>query len=520
MFQLSQERPLCHQLQGTESRQPKQRPHWIRRQHGCPCRRVQFGKREILVKDSLATRAKKGVISVQTLIYDGHVIARDFSLPKVPLRIHFDIGAEVNVIDQSFALANNLESIEAPLPSPQWMDGNTTFCYTAYLVDYELQDSWGYTKQCQHVFYAIAKHDNPPMVLSIPAMTDKRIKVDVAKRTWRFGVVAKAFEVLLPQEFAETLTKESFVYALLVLGVDVNKGQSVHALKTDTSHANADVAPRLPDKLKEYEDVFSTEEAGRLPSHEGRDHAIETTAEPPFGPLYNLLNVELAELRRYLDDALAKGWIQHSTSPAGAPILFVPKKDGGLCLCVDYRGLNKVTVKNRHPLPLISETLDRLTGAKVFTKLDLKDAYHRIRIRKGDEWKTAFRTRYGHFEYLVMPFGLTNAPATFQAYINKSLTGLMDKFCVVYLDDILIYSDSQEEHLDHVKQVLERLQQFGLYASLKKYDFFTTEVEFLGFMVSTNEVAMDHLWVAAIQEWPKPKSYHEVQVFLEFVNFY
>ena len=454
-----------------------------------------------------------------TLIYDGHVITDKVGLTKVPLWIHFDTGAEVNVIDQSFALANDLEPTEAPLPSPQWMDGNTGFCYTAYLVSYKLQDSWGHTKQCRHVFYAISKHDNLPMVLGMPAMTDKRIKVDVAEHTWRFRVVAKAFEVLPPQEFADTIAEESLVYALLVLDVDI-KGQRFYALRTDASRTEADVVPKLPDKLKEYEDVFSTEEAGRLPSHKGRNHAIETTTEPPFGPLYNLSNIELAELRRYLNDALAKGWIQHFTSPAGAPILFVLKKDRGLCLCVDYRGLNKVTVKNRHPLPLISETLDRLTGAKVFTKLDLKDAYHRIRIQKGDEWKTEFRTRYGHFEYLVMPFRLTNALAKFQAYINKSLTGLMDKFCVVYLDDILIYSDSQPEHLDHVKQVLERLQRFGLYASLKKCDFFTTEVEFLGFMVFINGVAMDQRRVAAIQEWPRPNSYHEVQVFLGFVNFY
>ena len=455
-----------------------------------------------------------------TLIYDGHVITDKVGLTKVPLRIHFDTGAEVNVIDQSFALANDLEPTEAPLPSPQWMDGNTGFCYTAYLVSYELQDSWGYTKQCRHVFYAISKHNNPPMVLGMPVMTDERIKVDVAERTWRFEVVAEAFEVLLPQEFADTIAEESLVYAFLISDVDVNKGPRVHALNPNASRAEAVTVSKLPDKLKEYKDVFSTEEAGCLPSYEGRDHAIETTAEPPFGPLYNLLNIELVELRHYLDDALAKGWIQHSTSPTRAPILFVPKKDGGLCLCVDYRGLNKVTVKNRHPLPLISKTLDRLTGAKVFTKLDLKGAYHRIQIRKGDEWKTAFRTRYGHFKYLVMPFGLTNAPATFQAYINKSLTGLMDKFCVVYLDDILIYSDSQLEHLDHVKQMLERLQQFGLYASLKKCDFFTTEVEFLGFMVSTNGVAMDQRRVAAIQEWPRPNSYHDFQVFLGFVNFY
>ena len=123
-------------------------------------------------------------------------------------------------------------------------------------------------------------------------------------------------------------------------------------------------------------------------------------------------------MRDYIKDSLKKGWIRRSISPAGAPILFVAKKGGGLRLCVDYRGLNAITVKNRHALPLIDETLDRLVGAVVYTKLDMKDAYHRIRIKAGDEWKTAFRTRYGHFEYLVMPFGLANAPATFQGYIS------------------------------------------------------------------------------------------------------
>ena len=248
---------------------------------------------------------------MRTLIYDGHVITKNVGLPRVSLGIHFDIGAEVNVIDQSFALANDLEPIEALLPSPQWLDGNTIYCYTAFLVSYELQDSWGYTKECRHVFYAISKHDNPPIVLGMPAMTDKQIKIDVAERTWRFGVVVKAFEVLPPQEFADTIAKESLVYALLVSDVDVNKGQRVYALKTDASRTEPDIntAPKLPDKLKEYENVFSTEEASRLLSHKGRNHAIKTTAEPLFGSLYNLLNIELAELRRYLDNALAKGWI-------------------------------------------------------------------------------------------------------------------------------------------------------------------------------------------------------------------
>ena len=168
-------------------------------------------------------------------------------------------------------------------------------------------------------------------------------------------------------------------------------------------------------ELLEFADIFLNEKAGTLPILKEGDHAIkiEEGKEPLYGPLYNLSQIELAELRRYLEDTLIKGWIYRLISLAGAPILFILKKDGGLRLYVDYRGLNTVTVKNRYLLPLITETLDRLCGSKKFTKLDLKDAYHRIRIKEGDEWKIAFRTRYGHFEYLVMPFGLANAPATF-----------------------------------------------------------------------------------------------------------
>lgn len=167
---------------------------------------------------------------------------------------------------------------------------------------------------------------------------------------------------------------------------------------------------------------------------------------------------------------------------------------------MDYRGLNTVTVKNRHLLPLITEILNRLYGVKVFSKLDLKDAYHKIRIKAGDEWKTAFRTRYGHFEYLVMPFGLANAPATFQAYINRALAGLVDVTCVVYLDNILIYSAEPAQHWQHVKQVLERLRQFSLFANLKKCQFFTKRVEFLGFIITTDGVAIDQERVVTIRE--------------------
>jgi transposase InsO family protein len=237
---------------------------------------------------------------------------------------------------------------------------------------------------------------------------------------------------------------------------------------------------------------------------------------------YNMSPAELKALDNYLNDALAKGWIRESQSPAGAPILFVPRKSGELRLCVDYRGLNAITIKNRYPLPLASELLDRLGGSTVFSKIDLRNAYHRIRIREGDEWKTAFRTRYGHFEYQVVPFGLTNAPATFQAYINRALRGLVDDFCIVYLDDILIFSKTEEEHYQHLELVIERLRRAELYANPKKCEFFKPEVEYLGFLVNKNGLRMDPSRVRTISDWRNhpPKTFRDIQVFIGFCNFY
>jgi hypothetical protein len=217
---------------------------------------------------------------------------------------------------------------------------------------------------------------------------------------------------------------------------------------------------QLPKEYIEYTDVFSEEGAAKLPESTRVEHAIiiEEEKNISYGPIYALSANELRVLREYIKSSLAKGWIQKSKSPADAPILFAQKKDGTLRLYIDYRGLNKVTIKNRYPLPLINETLNRLSGARFFTKLDLRDTYYRIRIRRGDEWKTAFRTRYGHFEYLIMPFGLTNTPATFQSYINKILKGLLDDICVAYIDNIMIYSTTREEHTKHVRMILDRLR--------------------------------------------------------------
>ena len=278
----------------------------------------------------------------------------------------------------------------------------------------------------------------------------------------------------------------------------------------------------LPKEYSQFKDLFSKSKGNTLPPHRDIDHAIETTSDfkPFFGPIYSLSEVELKALKDYIDENLANEFIRPSKSPSGAPILFAKKKDGSLRLCVDYRALNKVTVKNRYPLPLMSELFDRIKSAKIFTKIDLRGAYNLIRIRKGDEWKTAFRTRYGHFEYQVLPFGLTNAPATFQAYINNALREFLDKFCLAYLDDILIYSESKEEHVKHVTQILQTLREHGLYAKLEKCNFHVYSVDFLGFIISTQGTHMEKARVDSIKDWPTPKSVKDVQTFLGFANFY
>ncbi|KAJ1596580.1 hypothetical protein NDA14_000915 [Ustilago hordei] len=201
-------------------------------------------------------------------------------------------------------------------------------------------------------------------------------------------------------------------------------------------------------------------------------------------------------------------------------VLFVPKKDGGLRLCVDYRGLNEITVKNRAPLPLIEEQLFLLRKARIYTKLDLRAAYNLIQIAKGDEWKTAFGTQLGLYEYLVMPFGLANAPAHFQSFINDIFQDIIGIYVVVYLDDFLIFSDTEEAHVKHVTEVLTHLRSNRLFAKLSKCEFHTKTVEFLGYIIKPTGIEMDPEKVRTVKEWPMPESIHDIQRFLGFANFY
>ena len=248
---------------------------------------------------------------------------------------------------------------------------------------------------------------------------------------------------------------------------------------------------------------------------------LEKNKQPFFGPIYSLGPIELETLKIYIETNLANGFIWLSKSSAGAPILFDRKPDRNLRLYVDYWGLNNITIKNQYPLPLISESLDRLGRAKRFTQLDLTNAYHRIRICEGDKWKTACRTQYGHFEYQVMPFGLSNAPATFQGYVNKILAEKLDIFIIVYLDDILIYTkDPGQPYVEAVRWVLDQLRKYSLFANLKKCRFHQDEVRFLGYVVSSKGISMEAEQIEVVRKWPEPKSVQDIQVFLGFANFY
>jgi hypothetical protein len=229
---------------------------------------------------------------------------------------------------------------------------------------------------------------------------------------------------------------------------------------------------------------------------------------------------ELAELKSQLQEFLDKGFICPSSSPWGCPGLFVKKKDGNLRLCVDYRPLNVVTIKNKYPLPRIDVLFDHLVGAKVFSKIDLRSGYHQIKIRPCDIPKTAFSTRYGLYEYLVMSFGLTNAPAYFMYLMNSIFMTELDKFVVVFIDDILIYSKNKTQHVKHLRIVLQRLRDHKLDAKFSKFEFWLDSVKFLGHTISSEGITVDPSKIQEVMDWKPPKSVHQIRSFLGLAGYY
>jgi Reverse transcriptase (RNA-dependent DNA polymerase) len=266
---------------------------------------------------------------------------------------------------------------------------------------------------------------------------------------------------------------------------------------------------------KEYQDLrkaFSKIESDTLAPHRPYDHRIELEAENTLGysPLRQHSLEELLAAKKYIEENLHKGFIEPSQAPFASPILFVRKGDGSLRFCIDYRKLNALTRKDRYPLPLIDETLARLRKAKIFTKLDIRQAFHKMRIHPDLEELTTFRTRYGAYKYKVLPFGLTNGPATFQRYMNDIFFDCLDDFITAYLDDILIYSKDELEHTVHVRRVIQRLQEAELQINIKKYEFSTKRIKYLGFIVSTEGIEVDPEKIEVVVAWQIPTIVKEV----------
>ncbi|GJY13730.1 putative reverse transcriptase domain-containing protein [Tanacetum coccineum] len=269
--------------------------------------------------------------------------------------------------------------------------------------------------------------------------------------------------------------------------------------------------------VRDFPEVFPEDFPGLPPS---RQVEFQIDLVPGVAPVarapYRLAPSELQELSTQLQELSDKGFIRPSSSPWGAPVLFVKKKD----MCIDYRELNKLTVKNRYPLPRIDDLFDQLQGSRVYSKIDLRSGYHQLRVREEDIPKTAFRTRYGHYEFQVMPFGLTNAPAVFMDLMNRVCKPYLDKFVIVFIDDILIYSKSKEEHAKHLKLILELLKKEELYAKFSKCEFWLSKVQFIGHVIDSEGIHVDPAKIESIKDCASPKTPTEIRQFLGLAGYY
>jgi len=284
--------------------------------------------------------------------------------------------------------------------------------------------------------------------------------------------------------------------------------------------SNEEVKLKNIEVVKDYLDVFS--ELPGLPPDREMKFCIELV--PGVTPIhkapYRMAPAELKELKEQLQDLLHKGFIRPNVSPWGAPVLFVKKKDGTMWMCIDYRQLNRVTMKNKYLLSRINNLFDQSKGASVFSKIDLRLRYYQLKVRSEDVQKIVIRTRYGHYEFLVMPFDLANAPSIFMDLMNRLFREFLDRFVVVFIDDILIYSANHQDHASHLRSVLEILREKKFYAKLKKCEFWLENVSFLGHVVSKDGTSADPSKIEAVLKWEQPTNVREIRSFLGLASYY
>jgi hypothetical protein len=283
-----------------------------------------------------------------------------------------------------------------------------------------------------------------------------------------------------------------------------------------------EIRQQLPKIYQEYTDIFSKQESNKLPDHKSYNHHIKLTGdqELSYSPLYRITLKELEATQEYILENLNKDFIIPSNTPFASPILIASKPDGELRFYMDYQKLNALTKKDRYPLPLIEEVFKRLSKAKIFTKLDIQQGFHRIRMSSESENLTTFRCRYRTYKYKVMPFKLTNGPATFQRLVNDIFIDCLDKFLIAFVNNLLIYSKNELEHQAHVKFVLERLREAGLQATIHKCEFHVKTTQYLGFIITPEGIKVDPAKIDTILKWMTPRTVRGVQSFLGFCNFY
>jgi len=368
------------------------------------------------------------------------------------------------------------------------------------------------------------KHHAFDVVLGMPWLSRVNPRIDWTHRILTIPAAkeqaASTLRLINAKELKRSVQK-SAVDCLFVLR-EVQPATDLAEASEASAAESEKVASETRAVLTEYADCFPPDLPKRLPPSRDVDHRIELLpgSAPPSLATYRMSPTELDELKRQIDDLESKHVLRPSKSPFGAPVLLTKKKDGTWRFCVDYRALNAITVKNKYPLPRVDELFDRLHGARYFSKLDLRSGYWQIRVRAEDVHKTAFRSRYGSYEWLVLPMGLTNAPATFMHLMNQIFREHLDRFVIVFLDDVLVYSRNLAEHRRHVRIVLDILRKHQLYAKESKCEFFRDHVDFLGHRVDRAGMHMMNDKVRAIRDWPTPTSIEEVRSFLGMVGYY
>lgn len=331
-------------------------------------------------------------------------------------------------------------------------------------------------------------------------------------------------KLLDAREFERLLDDDDEIEEVFLCYVQASKVEDYASRvgkETSASHLPSNIPPSVDRLIREFIDVFPEKLPPGMPNHKFR-HRIELLegTEPLCRYPYRLSIPEKRELWDQLQALIPAGRVRKGNSAFGAPVLFARKKDGGLRFCIDYRALNKATIKNKYPLPRIDECIDDLATASCFSSLDLASGFWQIPMAEEDIHKTAFVTPYGQYEWTVMPFGLCNAPSTFQAMMDEVLEGYVGKFVRVYVDDIVIYSDNEEEHLQHLRKVFERLRKFSLYCKPHKCDFLKPEIKVLGFIVGGGKQRLDELTVMTVRDWAVPTDASEVRRFTGFINHY